>query len=123
MDSSTKPKTVDAYIASFEPEVRTILERIRSIAREELPQAEERLGYGIPGYYQNGPVFYFAGFKNHIGLYPPVGDPALVKKLTRYRGEKGNLRLPLSEPMPYDLIREIVGVLFKENRDRKAKKK
>ena len=37
-----------------------------------------------------------------------MGDPRLNQAIERYRGEKGNLRLPLNEPIPYDLIARIV---------------
>ena len=37
-----------------------------------------------------------------------MGDPRLNQAIDRYRGEKGNLRLPLNEPIPYDLIARIV---------------
>ena len=35
-------------------------------------------------------------------------DPALHAELARYAGLKGNLRFPLSEPMPHVLIRRVV---------------
>jgi uncharacterized protein YdhG (YjbR/CyaY superfamily) len=52
---------------------------------------------------------YFAAFKRHIGLYPPVrGDARLVKAVARYAGGKGNLQFPLDAPVPYALIARIV---------------
>jgi uncharacterized protein YdhG (YjbR/CyaY superfamily) len=52
---------------------------------------------------------YFAACRGHIGLYPPVkGDAALARAAKRYAGPKGNLRLPLDEPIPYGLIGRIV---------------
>ena len=54
-------------------------------------------------------LIYFAAFKNHVGLYPPVkGDTALLKAVAPYAGEKGNLRFPLDQPIPYELIERIV---------------
>ena len=58
---------------------------------------------------------YFAAFKNHIGLYPPVRDPSLKKAAAKYAGEKGNLRFPLDRPIPYGLIARIVKARVKEN--------
>ena len=45
------------------------------------------------------------------------GDEKLNKQLARYRGEKGNLKFPLDEPMPYDLIRRVVKFRVKEHQE------
>lgn len=103
------PRDVDAYIASFPPEVRAILARIRKTVRAAAPEAEEFVSYGMPAYRQAGIVAYFAAFKAHIGLYPPVQDDAkLVRDASPYAGDKGNLRFPYAAPIPYDLIARIV---------------
>jgi len=54
----------------------------------------------------------FAGWKHHIGLYPiPRADDALEQELAPYRATKDTLRLPLSKPIPYDLIERLVAFL------------
>jgi hypothetical protein len=64
--------------------------------------------YGMPALRQNGILIYYAAFRRRIGLYPPiVGDPKLKKAVSRYAGEKGNLRFPLDQPIPFDLIARI----------------
>jgi uncharacterized protein YdhG (YjbR/CyaY superfamily) len=56
----------------------------------------------MPSFSQDGILIYFAAFKNHIGVFPPVsGDPRLERSLSRYMGPKGNLKFPLGEPVPY----------------------
>jgi uncharacterized protein YdhG (YjbR/CyaY superfamily) len=66
--------------------------------------------------FREGKVFiYFAAFKNHIGIYPPVsGDKKLEESLAPYRGPKGNLKFPLNEPMPIDLIKRVAKALHNE---------
>lgn len=114
----TTPRDIDEYISGFAPEVRLILERIRSTIRRAAPGAQETISYQIPAFRQNGVLVYFAAFKKHIGFYPPVrGDAALEKAVGRYAGEKGNLRFPLDEPIPYALIARIVK--FRVRQDRK----
>ena len=99
-----------------------VLERIRAIGRSVIPGAEERISYRMPALARDGIVFYFAAFKNHIGMYPPVkGDPALMKALVPYCGQKGNLRFPLDRPIPYGLIRRSVRALLKTSRARRAR--
>jgi uncharacterized protein YdhG (YjbR/CyaY superfamily) len=115
MAERSAPETIDDYIAAFTPDVRTILEKIRATVREAAPRAEEKISYKMPAFALDGILIYFAAFKKHIGIYPPVrGDEKLDKKIARYRGPKGNLQLPLDEPIPYELIRSIVKFRVKE---------
>jgi uncharacterized protein YdhG (YjbR/CyaY superfamily) len=115
MSTPHPPATVDAYIAAFPPEIRQILERIRQVAREAAPQAEERISYGMPALFQDGVLVYFAAFKQHIGVYPPVADAALRPQLARYAGPKGNLKFPLDEPIPYELVGKVVAARLQDN--------
>ena len=111
-----KSKTISEYIALFPPDVQKILEKIRATIRSAAPDAQETISYRIPAFTLNGTLVYFAGFKNHIGLYPPVrGDATLEKAIAKYAGEKGNLRFPLDEPIPYRLITRIVKLRVKQN--------
>lgn len=113
---NTPPASIDDYIAAQPSAVQPILRKIRAIVREEAPEAQEAISYRIPAFMQGGVLFYFAAFKKHIGIYPPVrGDAALLEALARYRGEKGNLSFPLAEAMPYELIRRVARQRVKEN--------
>jgi uncharacterized protein YdhG (YjbR/CyaY superfamily) len=63
----------------------------------------------MPAIRLRGILLYFAAFTHHIGIYPPVsGNPELQRALAPYAGPKGNLRFPLNEPIPYELIARIV---------------
>jgi uncharacterized protein YdhG (YjbR/CyaY superfamily) len=100
---------IDEYIAAQPVAVRPILQRIRAIVREAAPDARESISYRMPAFMRNGVLIYFAAFKNHIGIYPPVhGNAALLEALAPYRGEKGNLAFALAQAMPYALIRRVV---------------
>jgi uncharacterized protein YdhG (YjbR/CyaY superfamily) len=120
----TTPKDVDDYIAGFAPDVQSILQRIRSTVRKVAPDAVEGISYAIPCFKLDGVLVYFAAFQQHIGFYPPVrGDAALEKAAAKYAGEKGNLRFPLDQPIPYPLIERIVKLRVKQNRAKAAPKK
>ena len=99
------PEDVDEYIAKYPPEVQAVLQQVRQVVRSAAPDAREVISYRMPALKQNGVLVYFAAFKNHIGLYPPIkGDARLQKAAAPYAGEKGNLRFPLDRPIPFDLI-------------------
>jgi uncharacterized protein YdhG (YjbR/CyaY superfamily) len=115
MAGRTAFNSVDEYIASFSTDLRTILRKVRSTIRTVGPRAQERISYGIPAFVQDRRRIYFAAFKKHIGVYPPVrGDEKLTRALSRYRGKKGNLQFPLDEPMPYALIKRVAKALLSE---------
>ncbi len=102
--------TVDAYIAQFDGEVRRRLETMRRIIRELAPEAEEMIAYGMPAYKIRGkPLVYFAGYKNHIGLYAtPNTHEAFTREFAPYKQGKGSVQFPLSEPLPTVLIKKVV---------------
>lgn len=104
-ESNHNPASVDEYIASFAPEVQALLQAVRAAVKAAAPNATEVISYRMPALKQHGVLVYFAAFKNHIGFYPPIkGDAGLERQASRYAGEKGNLRFPLNEPIPYALI-------------------
>ena len=118
------PRNIDEYIASFSPEIQSILEKIRLTIREAAPEAEEKISYQIPTFALMGNLVHFAAFKKHIGLYPPVkGDEILKAGIAPYKGEKGSLRFPLDKPIPYTLISRIVKFRVKEQLERAESKK
>jgi uncharacterized protein YdhG (YjbR/CyaY superfamily) len=103
------PQTIDAYIADFPEEVQAILQRIRQLIREAAPQATEAISYQMPTFKLHGNLVHFAAFSEHIGFYPtPTGIEAFREELAPYVGGKGSIRFPLDQPIPYDLIRQIV---------------
>lgn len=102
-------ETIDAYIAAADPKVKPILRQIRKVVREAAPEAEEIISYRMPAFRQGGILIYFAAFKKHIGVFPPVtGDEKLIKAAAPYAGPKGNLQFPLDQPIPFKLISQIV---------------
>ena len=115
MSSTPKFRSVDDYIASASPEAHTILTQIRRVVRAAVPSANETISYQMPAFKLEKVFFSFSAFKNHIGIFPPVkGDPELQTDLRPYRGEKGNLKFPLSEPIPYELIGRVASALSRE---------
>ena len=114
-------RSIDEYIATFPPGVRTILRKIRATVAATAPDASEKISYRMPAFAQDGILIYFAAFKNHIGVFPPVsGDPGLERSLSRYRGPKGNLKFPIDEPVPYHLIKRIVALRLRQNAGKAA---
>jgi uncharacterized protein YdhG (YjbR/CyaY superfamily) len=112
----TAPKSIEEYIAASPSEVQLILKKIRLTISAAAPRAQEVISYRMPAFKLHGILVYFAAFKSHIGLYPPVsGDARLEKALSPYAGPKGNLKFPLDQPIPYALIKRVVRLRVKQD--------
>jgi uncharacterized protein YdhG (YjbR/CyaY superfamily) len=109
--------SIDAYIASANPAVQSVLEQIRLNARRALPASTECISYSMPALKLRKVFFFFAAFKQHIGIYPPLRltGSALDDELAPFRGPKGNLQFPLDRPMPYDLITHVAVALAEQH--------
>ncbi len=86
--------------------------------KEWVPGGEEVISYQIPTIKIDGKaVVYYAAWKSYISIYPvhPLDEP-LESEVSRYRSGKDTVRLPLDEPMPFDLIGRVVEALLKSSR-------
>ena len=113
-------RTIDEYIATFPKDIQTILEKLRQAIRESAPNAKEAISYQMPAFKLNGNLVYFAAFKNHISFFPTSSAiEAFKEKLSPYELSKGTVRFPINEPIPFDLIKEMVKFRVRENLGKK----
>jgi uncharacterized protein YdhG (YjbR/CyaY superfamily) len=124
MAKAQKPTDIDGYISTFPADMQAVLKKVGETIRRAAPDAKEVISYQMPAFKQHGILVYFAVWKKHIGLYPPIsGDKALEKAVARYAGPKGNLQFPLDDPIPYDLIERIVKLRVKQDNEKAAAKR
>ena len=118
----TKINNIDDYIATFPEEVQVHLQQIRETIQKAAPLAKEKISYGMPTFALNGNLIHFAGYKNHVGLYPaPQGIEAFKEELSAYKGAKGSVQFPLDKPMPLALISRITKFRVEKNLEKKKK--
>jgi uncharacterized protein YdhG (YjbR/CyaY superfamily) len=116
-------QSIDDYIGQFPPEVQELLRTLRGVIAEAAPLATEKFSYQMPTFYLHGNLVHFAAFKKHIGFYPtPSGIEAFKQELAAYKGAKGSVQFPFTEPLPYDLISRIVKFRVEENSKRAESK-
>jgi uncharacterized protein YdhG (YjbR/CyaY superfamily) len=112
MANQLKFESHDEYFNAATAEARAALTRIQTVVETMIPDATRCISYNMPAYKIDRTFFYFAAFKKHIGVYPPVtDDKALAEELKSYRNEKGNLAFPLNLPIPYELIGRVARAL------------
>jgi len=111
-----KFESVDAYIASFPPDVQLKLEAVRKAVHGAVPGSEERISYDIAAFRRNGRDYLsLAGWQRHISIYPiPGADGELDRELTPHKSGKGTLQFPLSEPVPLDLVGKVARLLAEQ---------
>ena len=81
------------------------MELVQAEVERRIPGAVRCISYSMPAFKEKRVFFYFAAFKKHIGIYPPVTeDKALILETERYRGPKGNLSFAYKDPLPTELI-------------------
>lgn len=110
----TAANEVDEYIESFPENVQEILRKIREIVLGIVPDdTVERINYGVPGYKVNGKnCVFFAGFKAHVSVYPLINaSQDLETAVKPFRSGKATVKFPLNQPIPYELITQIVKYL------------
>lgn len=103
-----RPVTVDEYILSQPEAIQKYLTEMRKVLKEALPEAEEKIAWGMPTYWQGHNLIHFAASKNHIGLYPgKTAVQVFSDQLKDFSIHQGTIRLPYDQPLPLALIAKI----------------
>ena len=100
--------TIDDYIAAQDLAIREPLNAIRRTISAAIPEAEERISWGMPTFWKGRNIIHFAAGKHHIGLYPGAeAVEAFLPKLSGYKTSKGAIQLPNNRDLPLKLVGEI----------------
>ncbi len=107
---STAPE-VDEFLAKLPGDEGAALQKLRETIRLAAPEAEERIGYGVPAfYYKKRPLVSYAAGKNHCAFY--VQSPAVMEahhdELADYDTAKGTVRFQADSPLPATLVETLV---------------
>jgi uncharacterized protein YdhG (YjbR/CyaY superfamily) len=114
---STKPRTIDEYLALLSSDKRAALEKLRRAIKAAAPKAEECISYQMPSFRLNGRMLVsFAAWANHCAFYPGSYPLEVHKKeLKTYYTSKGTLRFPIDSPLPATLVRKLVKARIEQN--------
>jgi uncharacterized protein YdhG (YjbR/CyaY superfamily) len=106
----SKPKSVDAYLASVPEPARSTLNRVRAAIRSAVPKETiEVISYGIPGFRHKRMLVWYAAFADHCSLFPTASVIAKFKdELKPYRISKGTVQFPVDKPLPASLLKRMV---------------
>jgi uncharacterized protein YdhG (YjbR/CyaY superfamily) len=101
---------IDEYLENVNPSQRLQLERVRTIVKQTVPDAEEVISYGMPAFkYKGKYLIGFAAFKDHMSIFPTAGPVEAAKgKLGAYKLSKGTIQFTVDNPIPEATIKELI---------------
>jgi uncharacterized protein YdhG (YjbR/CyaY superfamily) len=115
-----KAQTIDEYVEGFTGQARELLEQLRELAREAVPEASEAIKWGYPAWvHPSGTIlFMISGHKKHAGVaFTPSTREAFDADLAEVGIGKGPIRLPYGQPAPRDLLRRMIAFRVREHED------
>ena len=115
---TTKPNTIDEYLATLTADKRAALEKLRKIIRAAAPKAEECISYGMPAFRLDGKfLVVFRAAANHCAYHPMSGSIVEAHKdaLKNYDTSKGTIRFQADKPLPAALVKKLVKARIAEN--------
>jgi len=81
-----------------------VSDKIRTV----LPDAEERISWRMPTFWEKHNIIHFAAYKNHLGLYPgPEAIEYYSDQLKEYKTSKGAIQFQYDTAIPLELIAQI----------------
>lgn len=116
--ATTKPKTIDDYLARATPQHRALLEKVRRAIHAAAPGAEEYIGYGLAGFKLNGrPLVYLGAWEKHCALYAasPSTQDQFREELMGFTVSRGTIQFTPQKPLPSGLVKRLVKARAAEN--------
>ena len=119
---STKPHTIDEYLAGLSTENRAALQKVRRAVHAAAPRAEECISYGMPGFRLNGKLIaVFRAAANHCSYHPMSGNiiGSMKADLAKYDTSRGTIRFQARAGLPATLVRKLIKARIAEATDRR----
>ncbi|MFT3876665.1 MAG: DUF1801 domain-containing protein [Propioniciclava sp.] len=107
---SGKVTSIDEYLDGVDPAYRPELERIRALVTRLMPSVEETISYRMPTLkYKGRALVYFTASKKHMSFYPSSwAIEELKDRLSGYRTTEHAIQFTLENPLPSELIEDLV---------------
>ena len=115
-------KTVDEFVHESPQEARPVLERIRTVVKQAVPDVEETMGYGKPYYKYYGWMTGVTLYTKHLGVEIWDGlsgaDRQKLEALGYKTGSK-NFQIQYNQAVPAELLTQLVKAQAERNQKKK----
>lgn len=105
------------YLAGLDGDIAGALRRVVDIARELAPEAVEGTSYGMPALKVHGKALLSVmATTKHLALYPHSGAvvAAVADRLDGFSLSSGTIRFHVHQPLPDDVVRQIIRLRLHE---------
>ena len=109
---------VDSYIANAPEEAQPHLKELRKIAISTVPNAEEKISWGVPFYWYHGALAGFSSFKNHVGFgfaFVLKGEDRTLLEKEGYKTGIKTVQIKFDQKVPVATIKQILKAQVKVN--------
>jgi uncharacterized protein YdhG (YjbR/CyaY superfamily) len=109
--------TMDEYLGGLPAGERTALERVRNLVGSAVTEVEEGTSYGMPAFrYRGRPLLGFRAAKRHLSVFPfsPGAIEAVEDRLGGFDVAKGTIRFAADNPVPDDVLTDLVRARMRE---------
>lgn len=103
-------EAIDSYLTALDTARRVTLSDLRQSIHEFVPDVEECISYGLPGFRLRGKMIAgFGSFKDHLSYFPHSGSVLEIVKddLVGYSRTKSALHFSTSTPLPRALVEKL----------------
>jgi uncharacterized protein YdhG (YjbR/CyaY superfamily) len=108
-------KTIDEYISAYDRERKERMIALRALIRSCHPDITEKIAWGIPTFVLKGNLVHFSAEKKHMGFHPgQAAIDAFSDRFGKLTHTKSTLLLLYSDPIPWELLREMVEFCVRE---------
>ena len=116
--AKTDYKTIDEYQSTLPAETVERLQAIREAIHELVPEVEETISYQIPCFKYKGYLIYYSAYAKHITISYPYSKEFLAHfeaPLQELVVSKSAIQFPHKNPLPIELIKEMIKFRAEEN--------
>ena len=101
--------SIDEYIAAYDGDLQERMISLRALIHSCHPGITEKIAWGIPTFVLKGNLVHFSAEKKHMGFHPgKAAIDAFSHRFGKLTHTKSTLHLPYDQPMPWELLREMV---------------
>lgn len=111
-------KTVDAFVAESAAEARPLLEKLRKLIKQAVPDVEETMGYGKPYYKYYGWMTGITLYTKHLGVEIWSGLSDQDRQELEAQGCKTgskNFQILYNQPVPVETLTRLVKAQAERN--------
>lgn len=107
-------KTIDDYINSQSKEAQIILQQLRSLIKEAVPETIEIQNYKVPSFkliHETKPEqqIMIVAYANHVSFYPfQATVDHFAEELKSFELGKGTVKFKFNKDLPKELIKRMV---------------